>query len=117
MQTAGASLYALASELFPICRSITGNGVRETLQRIGRHIDLEIHEVPSGTSVFDWEVPLEWNIEDACILDPHGARVADFQQHNLHILGYSEPVRQSLPLEELRPKLHTLPKNPDWIPY
>lgn len=115
--SSGESLLAFASELYPICRSITGEGVRETLRRINQHIELKWHEVPSGTSVFDWEVPLEWNIEEAWVADPDGRRIVDFSAHNLHILNYSEPVRTRLPLEELRPHLHTLPAHADWIPY
>jgi aminopeptidase-like protein len=113
----GSDLLAFATQLYPICRSITGNGVRETLRLIGTHIDLVRHEVPSGKSVFDWEVPPEWNIEDASVVDPDGRKIVDFSAHNLHILNYSEPVEASLTLDELRPKLHSLPDHPDWIPY
>jgi len=113
----GQALYAFASQLYPICRSITGNGVRQTLDLIGRHIDLKRHEVASGTKVFDWEVPLEWNIDDACVLGPDGERVVDFRAHNLHIVSYSEPIRRTLSLEELQPHCHSLPAHPDWIPY
>jgi aminopeptidase-like protein len=113
----GADIYSLARELYPICRSITGNGVRRSLQLIGRHIELKMHEVPSGTKVFDWEVPLEWNIEDAWVSDPDGRRVVDFQAHNLHILNYSEPVQTRLSLEELKPHLFSNPTHADWIPY
>lgn len=114
---AGAALHAFASELYPICRSITGNGVRETLRRIGRRIPLETTEVPSGAQVFDWEVPLEWNVEDAWIKDPDGRPVVEFARHNLHVMSYSEPVHAQLALDELRPKLHSIPDRPDWIPY
>jgi aminopeptidase-like protein len=113
----GALLHSFATRLYPICRSITGGGVRRTLDLIGRRIPLTRHELPSGTKVFDWEVPLEWNIEDAWVLDPDGRRAVDFKAHNLHVLNYSEPVRRVLPLEELRPKLYSLPDHPDWIPY
>jgi aminopeptidase-like protein len=113
----GAQLHAFASELYPICRSITGAGVRKTLDLIGRRIELTRHEVPSGTKVFDWEVPLEWNIEDAWVGDSDGRRVVDFQAHNLHILNYSEPVRSTLTLEELKPQLYSIPAHEDWIPY
>ena len=112
----GAALHALVAQLYPICRSITGAGVRQTLQLIGRQIPLRVKEVPSGTRVFDWEVPLEWNIEDACILDKQGRRVVDFREHNLHIVSYSEPVSKQLTLAELKPHLH-VHANPDWIPY
>jgi aminopeptidase-like protein len=113
----GNPLHDFAAELYPICRSITGNGVRRTLELIGRRIELNTHEVPSGTKVFDWEVPLEWNIDDAWVCDPDGRRVVDFADHNLHILNYAEPVSCTLDLEELRPRLYSLPKHPDWIPY
>jgi aminopeptidase-like protein len=113
----GAALHEFAAQLYPICRSITGNGVRQTLDLIGRRIELKRHEIPSGTKVFDWEVPLEWNIDDAYVLDPHDRKVVDFSAHNLHILNYSEPAQLSLPLAELLPKLHSLPDFPDWIPY
>jgi aminopeptidase-like protein len=113
----GAALQSFAAELYPICRSITGNGVRRTLQLIGGRIDLKTHEVPSGTKVFDWEVPLEWNIDAAWISDADGRRVVDFGNHNLHILNYSEPASLTLDLEELRPRLYSLPKHEEWIPY
>lgn len=113
----GDELHAFAARLYPICRSITGAGVRQTLRIIGEKIPLEIHEVSSGTTVFDWEVPLEWNIEDACVLDRHGRRVVDFQAHNLHIVSYSEPVSASFELAQLRSHLHVSSKDPDWIPY
>jgi aminopeptidase-like protein len=113
----GRELHAFASQLYPICRSITGAGVRRTLALIGGRVPLALREVPSGARVFDWEVPAEWNIEDACILDPHGEPVVAFKDHNLHIVSYSEPVELSLPLEELQARLHTLPAFPDWIPY
>jgi aminopeptidase-like protein len=114
---AGRAMYALIEELYPICRSITGDGVRQTLARLRREIPLEIHEVPSGTRVFDWTVPNEWNIRDAYIQDEHGRRVVDFRRCNLHVVNYSVPVRARLTLEELRPRLHSLPDRPDWVPY
>ncbi len=107
----------LAAELYPICRSITGEGVRKSLALIRRHIDLELHEVPSGARVFDWEVPLEWNIQDAYVLAPDGRKVVDFAAHNLHILNYSEPADATLSLDELRANLFSIPDHPDWIPY
>jgi aminopeptidase-like protein len=113
----GDDLYRFAEELFPICRSITGDGIRETLTRIKKHIPLQISEVASGTEVFDWTVPREWNIRDAHIKDSTGARVVDFKQSNLHVVNYSLPVRGTFSLEQLRPHLHTLPEHPDWIPY
>jgi aminopeptidase-like protein len=113
----GQLIYSFVSELYPICRSITGNGLRETLRRIGEKIPLQIHEVPSGTAVFDWTVPREWNIRDAYIKNSRGDRVLDFQRSNLHVVNYSVPVRRKLSLRELREHLHSLPDHPDWIPY
>jgi aminopeptidase-like protein len=113
----GRGLYDFAAELYPICRSITGHGVRQSLALIGRRIPLSIREVPSGSSVFDWEVPLEWNIEDAAVISPDGERVVDFRAHNLHIVSYSEPVDQTISLAELDQRLHSLPDHPGWIPY
>jgi aminopeptidase-like protein len=107
----------LIDELYPLCRSITGDGVRRTLQIIARHAPVDVHEVPSGTPVFDWQVPNEWNIREAWIAGPSGERVVDFRNHNLHVVSYSTPVRRRMSLEELRPHLHTLPEHPDWIPY
>ena len=86
--TLGGELHAFASRLYPICRSITGNGVRRTLDLIHERIPIAIREIPSGTAIYDWEVPLEWNIEDAAVLSPDGERVVDFQRHNLHIVSY-----------------------------
>ena len=114
---ADCSLVALIKELYPICRSITGDGVRETLRIIGQRISLEMREVPSGTKVFDWTVPLEWNVSDAYVMNGAGQRVIDFQSHNLHLMGYSVPVRKKMSLEELRPHLFSLPAYPEWIPY
>ena len=112
----GDSMLAFMRELFPICRSITGDGVRDTLEAVGRRIPLELREVPSGTEVLDWTVPDEWNIRDAYIAKD-GRRVVDFQESNLHVVSYSEPVRASMPLAELRPHLHTHGQRPEWIPY
>jgi aminopeptidase-like protein len=112
-----SELMALATRLYPICRSITGAGLRQTLKILAESIPLSMVEVPSGTQVFDWEVPLEWNIDSARILDPDGRPVVDFADHNLHVVNYSEPVSTSLKLEELRPRLHVSSRNPDWIPY
>jgi aminopeptidase-like protein len=113
----GRAMHDLVAELYPICRSITGEGVRETLRRIQKRIPLEMHEVPSGTQVFDWTVPLEWNVSDAYILNRKGTRVVDFKAHNLHLMSYSVPVRKKMRLEELKPHLFSLPAHPDWIPY
>src|SRR4051812_44735574 len=106
---AGARMHALASRLYPICRSITGAGLRETLGILGEKIPLEMFEVPSGTEVFDWTVPKEWNIRDAYIKDSRGNRVVDFKQSNLHVVGYSTPVKAKMKLAELRPHLFSLP--------
>lgn len=113
----GDELHGFASRLYPICRSITGNGIRETLNLIRERIPLRLFEVPTGTPVFDWTVPKEWNIRDAFIKDARGCRVVDFQRHNLHVVNYSVPVSGTFALQELRPYLHTIPENPDWIPY
>lgn len=114
---AGQEMYGLIEELYPICRSITGDGVRQTLERIGRIVPLDVHEVPSGTQVFDWTVPREWNIEEAFIEDRDGNRLVDFQNHSLHVVSYSTPVDRVCEWDELEPHLHTLPDHPDWIPY
>jgi aminopeptidase-like protein len=115
--TVGEELFELVAELYPICRSITGDGVRRTLEIVGREIDLEVHEVPSGTEVFDWTVPREWNIRDAWVANAAGERVIDFHASNLHVVSYSVPVRATMPLAELRRHLFTLPEHPDWVPY
>jgi aminopeptidase-like protein len=114
----GDELHALVRELYPICRSLTGNGVRETLRILARVVPgLAVHEVASGTPVFDWTVPREWNINDAWIADASGRRVVDFRESNLHVVSYSVPVRARMSLAELRPHLHTLPEQPDLVPY
>lgn len=113
----GEAMYALVEELYPICRSITGNGVRRTLEILSRFVPLAVHEVPSGTAVLDWTVPKEWNVRDAWVKDPSGRRVVDWRASNLHVVSYSVPVRARLSLDALRPRLHTLPDQPDVIPY
>lgn len=113
----GAEAMALIEELYPLCRSITGRGVRQTLDVLARHVPLTISEVPSGTPVLDWVVPREWNITDAWIKNAAGERVVDFKASNLHVVSYSVPVRGSFSLAELRPKLHALPQQPELIPY
>lgn len=113
----GHEMYELVEDLFPICRSITGDGVRETLRRIDRLLPLDVYEVDTGTSVLDWTVPREWNIRDAYVADPDGNRLIDFRSSNLHVVSYSTPVRARMTLAELRPHLHTLPEHPAWIPY
>lgn len=117
LKLTGEDLYQFAAELYPICRSITGEGIRETLRRIGATIPLEIHTVKTGTHVFDWEVPKEWNIRDAYIKDSKGHRVVDFQKHSLHVLNYSTPIHATMPLSELQEHLYSLRDRPDWIPY
>jgi len=114
---AGRDMYDLIAELYPICRSITGEGFRSTLDTLARHLDLAVHEVPSGTRVFDWTVPREWNITDAYVETSAGERVIDFRASNLHVVSYSVPVDARMSLYQLRPHLHTLPEHPEWIPY
>lgn len=114
---AGVAMYDLARTLYPVCRSITGNGVRETLREVGKHIPLQVHEVPTGTPVYDWTVPKEWNIRDAYVRDSTGRKVIDFAQSNLHVLNYSIPISRTVSLAELREHLYTLPDQPDLIPY
>lgn len=113
----GEKAHNLIADLYPLCRSITGDGVRETLRRLQQYVPLAIHEVPTGTRVLDWTVPKEWNIKDAYIKNMQGERVVDFHRSNLHVVGYSRPVRARLSLDELKHHLFTLPANPDWIPY
>jgi len=113
----GEKLYKLISDLYPICRSITGNGFRETLKILQQHIPLEIQEVPTGTEVFDWIVPKEWNIKDAYIKNSQGEKIVDFANSNLHIMNYSIPVHKKVSLPELKEHLLTIPEHPDWIPY
>ena len=114
---AGREMHALIGTLFPLCRSLTGAGVRETLAVLRRQIPLEIREVPTGTRVLDWTIPREWAIRDAFIKNAAGERVVDFRRSTLHVVGYSAPVHRRLSLAELRPHLHSLPERPDWIPY
>ena len=113
----GLEMYRLITELYPICRSITGNGVRETLGILKKHIEIEVHNVPTGTQVFDWTVPREWNIRDGYVKNSRGERVIDFRKSNLHVLNYSVPIKNYMSLAELRPHLFSLPDHPDWIPY
>ena len=113
----GRQMHDLVAELYPICRSITGEGLRATLRRVAQDTGLSIREVPSGTQVLDWTVPREWNIRDAWVANARGERVIDFRKSNLHVVNYSVPVRTRMTLSELRPRLHALPDRPDWIPY
>ncbi len=113
----GAAMHGFARELYPICRSITGAGTRATLDAISCLVPLERFEVPTGTQVFDWDVPREWNIRDAWIKNAAGEKVVDFQRHSLHVMSYSTPIRARMQLAELKPHLFSLPDNPSWIPY
>ena len=116
-QEEGRIAYALIESLYPLCRSITGNGVRRSLRLLRESIPLALREVPTGTEVFDWTVPNEWNIRDAYIMNELGERVVDFRKSNLHVLNYSVPVKRIMSLAELRPHLFTIPEAPGWIPY
>jgi aminopeptidase-like protein len=116
-QNISDEIFSFVAQIFPICRSITGNNVRQTLRKIAGHIPLEIHEVPTGTPIFDWTVPREWNIRDAYIKDFRGNKVVDFAQSSLHVMSYSTPVRKCMPLADLKQHIYTLPEQPDLIPY
>lgn len=114
----GDEMYELCCRLFPICRSITGDGVRETLRVIREYLpNLNIMEVPTGTRCYDWTVPKEWNVREAYVIDPRGERILDFKKNNLHLLGYSTPINAVMSLDELKPHLHSLPDMPTAIPY
>jgi len=113
----GNDLYGFIERLYPICRSITGNGVRETLKIINEYVAIQVNEVPSGKQVFDWTIPDEWNIADAYIKNEKGEKIVDFKQLNLHVLNYSVPVNETMDLEALKKHLFTIPEHPDWIPY
>jgi aminopeptidase-like protein len=117
IKDAGIWMHDLASELYPICRSITGEGVRETLRRVNARVELSTTEVPTGTAVLDWTVPKEWNVRDAYVQNASGEKLVDFRRSNLHLVGYSTPFTGRLSFKELRPHLLTLPDHPDWIPY
>ena len=113
----GTEMYQLMEELYPICRSITGDGVRETLRILAKHIPIDMHEVPSGTQVFDWVVPKEWNIRNAYIKNAKGEKIVDFQNSNLHVLNYSAPINRKVKLAELKEHLFSLPEHEDWVPH
>ena len=115
--TEAAAMMALIERLFPICRSITGNGVRRSLNILKEYIPIKMHEVPTGTPALDWAVPMEWNIRRAFIATLDGRKVVDFARSNLHILQYSQPIDRIVAIEELQQHLHSLPETPDWIPY
>ncbi|MGA4995173.1 DUF4910 domain-containing protein [Nonomuraea bangladeshensis] len=110
-------MHELVRRLYPLCRSITGDGVRSTLAIIGERLPLAVREMPTGSEVLDWTVPKEWNIRDAYVKDASGRRVIDFRESNLHVVGYSVPVSGTYSLAELRPRLHTLPEQPGLVPY
>ncbi len=112
-----ATLLRLMSRLYPICRSITGQGVRDTLRILSEVIPLEVHEVPTGTPVFDWTVPREWVIRDAWVKDPDGTKIVDFQRSNLEVVNYSGPIHRTIDLAELRQHLYSIPDRPDWTPH
>lgn len=113
----GERLHALIARLYPICRSLTGDGVRQTLGILQEYLPLEVHEVATGTQAFDWVVPPEWQIDDASIEDARGVRLIDFRRSNLHVVNYSVGVERRMPWRELKRHVHTLPDRPDWIPY
>ena len=113
----GDRMHELIHDLYPICRSITGEGLRQTLSVLEKLIPLEVQSIASGTEAFDWTIPKEWNIRDAYVEDLKGNRVIDFQKSNLHVVNYSAPVDRIIPLKELQKHLHTIPEHPDWIPY
>ena len=117
-KSVGVKMYELAEELFPICRSITGEGIRYTLNRLKKEVpQIVLHEIPTGTKVFDWVVPKEWEISEAYIEDMKGNRIVDFQKNNLHVVGYSIPIDAIVSGDELQAHLYSLPEHPDWIPY
>lgn len=113
----GREIYDLAAAIFPICRSITGNGVRETIDVLSKHLPILRQELPTGTPILDWTVPKEWSITDAYIKNSDGERVIDFRHSNLHVVNYSVPVRAKMPIDELKKYIFTLPDQPDLIPY
>ena len=118
MNDAGRNMYELAGRLFPICRSITGNGFRQSLEMIREIVpEIQVFEVPSGTSVFDWTVPKEWNIQGGWIKDMQGKTIIDFKDCNLHVMGYSISVHQTISRDELLNHVYTQPEQPEWIPY
>jgi len=116
-ETISNEMFQLVEELYPICRSITGDGVRQTLEILKKEIPIQIHEIPTGEKVFDWIIPKEWNIKDAYIIDPNGKKIVDFKESNLHVLNYSIPINQKISLSELKKHIHTIPEKPNVIPY
>ena len=116
-QVDAAWIDGLMADLFPLCRSITGNGNRATLARLNQEIDLPVHEVPTGTKVLDWEVPREWNLNRGRLWGPDGELLADSDVNNLHVVGYSEPISGELSLSQLASHLHSNPDLPQVVPY
>jgi len=116
-QSIGNEIFDLIKTLYPICRSITGDGFRDSMHILQKHIPLELHEIPSGTRVFDWVVPKEWNIQDAYIKDAKGEKIVDFKKINLHVLNYSTPINGKIKLKDLKEHIFSLPEHPEWIPY
>jgi aminopeptidase-like protein len=116
-QSIGAETYELVEELYPIFRSLTGDGVRETLARVARHVPFQIVEVPTGTRVYDWVIPKEWTLRAAWVAETSGRRIVDVAESPLHVLGYSVPFRGRVAVDKLRNHLYALPSRPDWIPY
>ncbi|MEH2048016.1 DUF4910 domain-containing protein [Nostoc sp.] len=110
-------MYQLMSDMYPICRSITGDGLRKTLNIIKQHIPLNIHDIPTGTQVFDWTIPKEWNIRDAFIKNSQGKKIINFHQSNLHVVNYSINIHEKMLLKDLKAHLFKLHDQPDWIPY
>jgi aminopeptidase-like protein len=118
VQTAiGEDLYQLINRLFPICRSITGNGVRQSLEIMQEYLPIQVNEVPTGTAIFDWTIPKEWNISDAYIKNRKGEKLVDFNNSNLHVLNYSIPVKGTFSIQELKQHIFSMPEKPEWIPY
>jgi aminopeptidase-like protein len=117
LEQEGVALYEMVRDLYPICRSITGNGLRQSLRYLQQSVPMVLREVPTGTPVLDWTVPKEWNIREAWIKNAQGEKVVDFAKCNLHVVNYSVPVRRRIQLAELKEHLFSLPETPDWIPY
>ena len=113
----GQEMHDFMRELYPLCRSLTGEGTKETLRMIGERVPLKITSVPSGTDVLGWTIPDEWNPRSAYIITPDGRKIADFTEHNLHLNNYSDSIDATMSLDDLRPHLRSLPEHPDWIPY
>jgi aminopeptidase-like protein len=114
----GRFMWDHANELFPICRSITGEGLRQTLGHLKNVIpEIEIKEIPSGQKIFDWTIPDEWNPKNVYIIGPDGEKIANFQENNLHLVSYSIAIHERMSLRDLQSHLHSIPEKPDLIPY